>query len=399
MPTRPPQPSLFDDDDGRALTVSDALPRGKPADRRQAAFQRLTRQIEAERTRLGEWQDYQTRYAQRVSEELMPLSSRLRKARTDLLRLLDEQYHRPGVLPGKHQRRRLRGMIIDLAQALLAEAADPELVALHDRHSDVSHAEQAELEREFSHAMMEQMFGVELDPAREGEGTDDLEALLEQALRKAQEEEQAREEKRARRRKSAKAAAAEAKRAEAETRISQSVREVYRKLASALHPDRASADFSPARKTELMQRVNRAYEAGDLLELLNVQLEIEQIDAGHLANLSAERLDHYNQVLRGQLAELKAEVESLVAPFRMLVPFAPNLRHGDVERALDGEIARMTIEVKQVSHDLEDLRDPKTLARVVKQYRPDEVGPDEVDDLAVLDALMEGFAPARRRRR
>jgi curved DNA-binding protein CbpA len=42
------------------------------------------------------------------------------------------------------------------------------------------------------------------------------------------------------------------------------VREVFRKLASELHPDRETDPAEHARKTELMQRVNQAYKAGDL---------------------------------------------------------------------------------------------------------------------------------------
>jgi len=56
------------------------------------------------------------------------------------------------------------------------------------------------------------------------------------------------------------------------------VREVFRKLASELHPDRETDPAEHARKTELMQRVNQTYKAGDLLALLELQLSIEQID-------------------------------------------------------------------------------------------------------------------------
>jgi hypothetical protein len=43
-----------------------------------------------------------------------------------------------------------------------------------------------------------------------------------------------------------------------------------------------------------MQRVNRAYEAQDLLALLELQLQIEQIDESHIANAGEQRLKHYN---------------------------------------------------------------------------------------------------------
>jgi curved DNA-binding protein CbpA len=70
------------------------------------------------------------------------------------------------------------------------------------------------------------------------------------------------------------------------------VREIYRKLASALHPDRETDEREREAKTALMQRVNQACEAQDLLALLQLQLQIEQIDERHIANAGEQRLKH-----------------------------------------------------------------------------------------------------------
>ncbi len=75
------------------------------------------------------------------------------------------------------------------------------------------------------------------------------------------------------RRKSARQLAAEARRATAEKEVSQTIRDVYRKLAGALHPDRPSDELSEERKTALMQRVNQAYDSRNLLELLDIGAE------------------------------------------------------------------------------------------------------------------------------
>ena len=58
-------------------------------------------------------------------------------------------------------------------------------------------------------------------------------------------------------------------RGQAALEASQSVRDVYRKLVSALHPDREADGAERERKTALMQRANQAYERNDLLELLD----------------------------------------------------------------------------------------------------------------------------------
>ena len=66
-----------------------------------------------------------------------------------------------------------------------------------------------------------------------------------------------------------------------------------------------------------MQKVNQAYAANDLLSLLELQLQIEHVDAGHIAKASAQRLKHYNKVLAEQLAELKAEIGRVEMGFRI----------------------------------------------------------------------------------
>ena len=88
------------------------------------------------------------------------------------------------------------------------------------------------------------------------------------------------------------------------------MREIYRKLASALHPDRETDERQREAKTALMQRVNQADEAQDLLALLELQLQIEQIDESHIANAGEQRLKHYNKVLSQQLAKRKAEADA-----------------------------------------------------------------------------------------
>jgi hypothetical protein len=159
---------------------------------------------------------------------------------------------------------------------------------------------------------------------------------------------------------------------------------VYRKLASTLHPDRASADFTPEQKNALMQRVNRAYDTGNLLELLNIQLEIEQIDAEHLANFSTERVAHFNHVLREQLAELKSELETLRAPYRMLVPYVRNFMPVHVDMAMEAEMVRQKSDLRQLESDLADFQDPKQLIAALRDYETD----DGLDELAALGELM-----------
>lgn len=110
----------------------------------------------------------------------------------------------------------------------------------------------------------------------------------------------------------AKISAAQRRAEEDAKKVSQTVREVYRKLAAALHPDRSEPGASALQlkeRTDLMAQANTAYEAGDLLALLNLQLQIEQVDAAHVAEVTAVQVKHFNKVLAEQLRELQAESE------------------------------------------------------------------------------------------
>lgn len=136
-------------------------------------------------------------------------------------------------------------------------------------------------------------------------------------------------------------------------------------------------------------QVRSGYQSGDLLGLLNLQLEIEQIDAAHLASLSAQRLAHYNQVLREQLSELRAEIQAVIAPFLLVVPHSRNFNPDMVDRALSEEVARVALCVEQIKADLEDFKDPQKLGAALKDYQPN----DGIDEFADLAFLMEAFPP------
>jgi hypothetical protein len=139
------------------------------------------------------------------------------------------------------------------------------------------------------------------------------------------------------------AATGSKRRKQAEQEVSHSVRGVYRRLASTLHPDREPDARQRERKTALMQQANQAYAEENLLELLELQLQAEQIDAAHLAAVDQRHLEHYVTVLQEQLADLQAETRRLEAEFRAATGLPPGsgLQARKADRIISSEVQRL----------------------------------------------------------
>ena len=397
---------LFDDGPGKDFCLSEVLARRKPADKAQQRFRKLVANIERKREELRQWQAYQQRYNQRVTTEFEPVRSELLQQQRQMAVLIDELLSQRGQSRrlSRAERAKLRDMLMSLLHAVLSDGHDEALAALFEKYTSPSAKKDQRLEMEFTESLLTDVLGLEVD---ENHGASSVEELLDHAHHKMQQRarsQQADERESGRR---AKRSAAEdvvrAKREQAAKEVSQSLRDVFRKLVSVLHPDREPDPTERARKNQLMQRVNQAYDANDLLTLLGLQLEIEQIDAAHLSSTGAERLAHYNQILREQLTRLEAELESVIEPYRELMGrwSGQALTVAEVDRKLTGDITQLREVVRQLTQDLVVFRNPARLRAWLRQYDPE----DEPGELEALQAMMEiattlgDFRPPRRRRR
>lgn len=102
------------------------------------------------------------------------------------------------------------------------------------------------------------------------------------------------------------------KQAKASMLVNQSLKTVYLKIASIIHPDREPDESKKAEKTELLQRANEAYEQEDLFFLLKLQLEVEQSKNGSNKGLSTEQVKFYQQALEAQSQALKKQIQELI---------------------------------------------------------------------------------------
>ncbi|MGH8294470.1 MAG: J domain-containing protein [Steroidobacteraceae bacterium] len=396
--------SLFGDDEGAGTSLVQVLTASRPASKAQKQFQRLIGRIERCREQIQAWQAYSIRYNNRILKEVEPLRVEFSGAQRDMILRIDELLSGspPAFRLRKAHRTRLRELLLTLADDLLGRDADEEIQGLRRKYGGNSPQQGLEdTESDALREILEQAFGFDL----EAEADADPEQLLRQAQREIDEDEAdflAPEGRRSRTKRGGRrsngtqagetmADPARGGRADAAREASQSLRDVFRKLASALHPDREPDAAARERKTALMQRVNQAYQAGDLLSLLSLQLEIEQVDAAHLSALPAGRLAHYNPLLREQLKELEAELQRHTEPYQAIMAAAG--RHAftpvDVDRQLSADIAEQRSALRELREDLLAFADPSRLRERLARFEPEPAAFETPEELAALAEFLE----------
>lgn len=362
--------------------------------RAQKLFNKLIKKIDMQRQQLRAWQTTIPLYQQKHASEYAPLMETFNQHRTRMVYLFDRAYH--DKIFSKTDREKLADLISNIAGELLTGNGDPELKSIFNKYNEADFDTQGEEVKADVKAMLEQMFGMEID----GEiDPNDPEAMLRLMAEKAQQMHEQHEREAAaqqasgnKRKKSAKQLAKEARLEEEEKNISQSIREVFRKLASALHPDRELDAAERTRKTDLMQRVNVAYGNRDLLQLLELQLEVEQIDQTMINTIGEDRLKHYNQILTEQSSELELEVEQNELAFRLRFQIDHDsiLAPAFLIPKLEREITQLQQDINGIAQDLQDFEQAKKLKAWLKTYRMSPLsryGDDVFDDFD-LEALF-----------
>lgn len=295
-------------------------------------------------------------------QRTQPLRSTLRNLGRETVMMIDELLDESRW--SRADRLALRHMLCTTASALLeAQPDDAVLRAVFDKHSDASFdaVKQEEIERLIDEA--EELTGFDLSDEDIRTEEDLVQRMYERMAQREAEEEA----RRASRRESA-----TAKRAAAAAQlVRQSLREIYRKLASAVHPDRESDPERRAAKNALMQRINRAYAQNDLLTLFEVQMELDQRDLEQLANLSAQRLKQYNKLLAQQLRAAKVRLQELQTAFRMdfdLGPAEP-LAPDKLRLVIQRHVRALRLEIARQKGLLELLSDKAAVKRWLRKQR------------------------------
>lgn len=388
------QRSLFDGAGSSALVRVGGST--KALTRNQRTFNRLSTRLQHLRAELAAWQRALDGLRQRVATEIEPLRRELLAEQRAALLLIDSALTSSAKDDRftRGRRRKLRALAVVLAGAVLADGPDAEVEAIFDRHSDVPHAQMKRRQLELAETMVEAMLG---DDFVEGHTATSAEELLDQASERFEARLEAEDAGKRRTR----APQGRSKRGEAvsEREASQSLRDLFRRLAATLHPDREPDAAERARKTVLMQRVNRAYAAKDLLELLTVQIEIEHIDAAHLARASDERIGHYCAVLQDQQRAVERELADLQAPVRAALDVGPyaTLRPEAVDVLMERDARGMRAVLRDIRAQMDEFRDPMQRNAMIDRLDLDDPDFDELDAM-LLEALSPPPPPRRGKR-
>ena len=279
----------------------------------QERFNFLIVQVEKARTALVEWEAAVAVFRQTRLQKLQPLHDSLNSACRESVFAVDRLLDQSGW--SRAERAELREILCGTADVLLeVNGADEEIKALYDKHSDVDFdtSKQDELQRLKAEA--EEFTGLDLG---DDEGILSEEDLVERVYREMAAREAAQAERKEAKAQRRRESAAKRSGEDSAQLARQSLREIYRRLASAVHPDREADPVRREEKNVLMQRINQAYAANDLLTLFEAQMQIEQIDAGAIAKVSQQRLRQYNRLLAEQLTQSKEKLRESKAAFVM----------------------------------------------------------------------------------
>ena len=336
----------------------------------QKAFNALIKQIEKKRGRLAAWETAMPPYHKKYLSDWVPLLETSADLRTKLVVCLDGAYDQKGFT--KTERRTLAGIITELAGDLVAALQDAEMKRIYNRYSQSDYDREEAANLKGVQDMLENVLGVELGEEMDLNSPEEFFTRAQEKIQERQAEfdaeRQAHQDRRAKRAQSAKQLVQEARQQTQQRQLSQSIREVYRKLVSALHPDRETDPAERDRKTKLMQRVNQAYDKNNLLQLLELQLELEHIDQSSLNHISEDRLKHYNKILKDQLTELDQELHHVEDQFRAqygLAPFA-DISPNTILRDLVTDIVATQQANRDIEHDLELFNDIKMIKMWLK---------------------------------
>jgi hypothetical protein len=392
----------MDDDAARLVSIP-----GAPAalDKAQRQFNRLTSQIQRQRELLQAWQAYRDSHLERMAAEIQPVLSAMRVAQRRIVQQMDVLLERDRVgtesLSRRH-RATLRTQIAIVCADLLSDGPDAAIESVRDRHAVTDRRGRGRDPLIAAAALLREAYGADIVEAHGATTVEELVYIVRErvAARDAAQTSEAHAHRSCSHGgRPTRAAKAAARRVQSMEQAHLSLREVYRRLASSLHPDRAADPDERDRRTGLMQRANRAYAADDLHGLLALQIETAQRGAAQLAQAPSARIAHYNEMLKQQLAQLKAETDACSEPVLLELGLAPGATRLAADHAFNARLAQLRAFRRQLERDAAMLANPRHRGALLDVLAEQAEGSDDDGAWAALDALIAAATPRRPRGR
>ncbi len=172
------------------------------------------------------------------------------------------------------------------------------------------------------------------------------------------------------------------------------LRDIFRSLARAVHPDQARQEPDRERRTEVMKEVTRAYEAGDLARLIELESawQSERVLTGDGdPELRCRELERINRELLNQVRQLTRELRDVKRAAR-------DASFGPIDQMVE-QATRELNEFAAICEFVCKFRDGKIkLAEFVRGPMHAQAGGDDMEQLLESILMAElGYAPARRR--
>ena len=353
-----------------ALDRASATPAQTSSSAALRAYELQLKRVQKLKSQLGELETLAQGHRTALAEQVAPLRHAHREALRELVRLID------GQLNGKRLAAPLRKAAVEVLCGMagaLAREGDQAMAELHDRHAAQSLAQvQAERAR-VARAEIEAALGQPLDDVPTDASEQAVWAAGMARLRQQREDEAEQREAAKARRKARKAKPAGAVQEGAETPHAQAsdlLRALFRRLASALHPDREPDPEARARKTRLMGEANAAYARKDLTALMALQQDAALADPEASMSWSDDRLATMTVLLKAQVAELERQrarrQDALCGEFE--VGQGLGVTPGNLRKVLNDQVAQLEQVLDLMARDLALAQTDEGFKRWLRQH-------------------------------
>lgn len=166
---------------------------------------------------------------------------------------------------------------------------------------------------------------------------------------------------------------------------------IYKQLAKLFHPDLEQDPDKKLEKEMLMKELTVAYAAKDLHTLLRLELSWIQKEENNAANMASEKLAIYNEILKEQVAELKAQLDRIphhpqYAEMMTIYPYKI-----PTKKDLTGESEMAGLRVAQMIKALEifERKDSSSINEIKIMLQEKNADDQLRENFSVIDMLME----------